>query len=500
MVDDDPAGTPDTHRAAVRGAARNSAWGAVGAAIAAVLGFMLSVVVARVAGAHNAGLFFAGVAIVMISISVCTIGADTGLLRSLSRDRAVEDSRNLRALLRVGLLPVLGLAVLSGSLLVVFAPAIASTLTGSNTEPATTLLQVAGIGVILGPLSQCLLQATRGLGDVRPFVLLQQVGLPSVRVIAVVALAVAGVTSAPTLLAAWAVPFALSLLLAALAVRRRVLRHERAAGILARPVTRATASDFWRFAAPRGLGGICSQGLLWSDVLIVAVLASPTVAAIYAAASRLATGGQIAIQAMRLGIAPQISAAFASGHVERVSALYRASTTWAVLLSWPIFLTLALFPGVALSLFGPEFVAAETAMRILSVAMMVSVAVGNVGTVLLMSGHSGWSARNSALALGANVALNIVLVPLYGATGAAISWTAAIMVENVLGLWLVRYRLKVIGHGQRFWVTIVLVVLVLSSVGLISGATVDGDLAAMLVHIGVSGALLGIVYGIRRMR
>jgi O-antigen/teichoic acid export membrane protein len=492
--------TLESHRAAVRGAARNSGWGAAGAAVAAVLGFVLVVLVARVAGAHQAGLFFAATAIVMVGVAVCAVGADTGLLWALSRDRAVEGARNLRALLRVALVPVAAVALLFGLLLALFAPAIAPMFGRTDVEQTIAMLRIAALGIVLGPLSQCLVQATRGLGDVRPFVAVQQVGLPMLRVAGIALLSVVGFVSVQSLAWAWVLPFALSLAVAAWVVGRRIKAAERAADARPSRATRATVRGFWRFAAPRGLGSACSQALTWSDVLIVAVMASPSVAAVYAAASRFASGGQIALQAMRLGIGPQVGVAFARGDVDRVTVLYQASTTWAVVLSWPIFLTLAMFPDVALGLFGPEFVSGGPALVILSLAMMFSVGIGNVGTVLLMSGHSLWAARNSAAALVTNIALNLVLVPLLGAVGAALSWMAAIVVENVLGLWLVHSRLGVAGHGRRFWLTAGLVVMTLGLVGVGCRTVIGTDLAGLVTHICISGLFLAVGVLLARAR
>ena len=47
---------------------------------------------------------------------------------------------------------------------------------------------------------------------------------------------------------------------------------------------------------------------------------------------------------------------------------------------------------------------------------------GPVDSVLLMAGHSWLSLRNSTVALVVNVGLNVLLIPLYGISGAAIAW------------------------------------------------------------------------------
>ena len=64
-----------------------------------------------------------------------------------------------------------------------------------------------------------------------------------------------------------------------------------------------------------------------------------------------------------------------------------------------------------------------------------------VDSVLLMAGRSWLSLRNSIVALVVNIALNVVLIPLYGIRGAAIAWAVAIVVRNLLPLFQVRRHL-----------------------------------------------------------
>ena len=75
---------------------------------------------------------------------------------------------------------------------------------------------------------------------------------------------------------------------------------------------------------------------------------------------------------------------------------------------------------------------------ILSLTMLLATACGPVDSVLLMAGRSWLSLRNSTVALAVNVGLNLVLIPLYGIRGAAIAWSVAIVVRNLLPLVQVR--------------------------------------------------------------
>ena len=66
--------------------------------------------------------------------------------------------------------------------------------------------------------------------------------------------------------------------------------------------------------------------------------------------------------------------------------------------------------------------------------MLVATAVGTVDIVLLMGGKSSWNLFNTVVALSSNIALNLILIPRYGGTGAAIAWSSSILFTNLLPL------------------------------------------------------------------
>jgi O-antigen/teichoic acid export membrane protein len=70
--------------------------------------------------------------------------------------------------------------------------------------------------------------------------------------------------------------------------------------------------------------------------------------------------------------------------------------------------------------------------------------------VLLLSGHSRLYAANTAAALAANIGLNLVLVPRFGITGAAVAWAVSISITNLAALLQVRYAMGVRPFGPGY--------------------------------------------------
>jgi O-antigen/teichoic acid export membrane protein len=231
-----------------------------------------------------------------------------------------------------------------------------------------------------------------------------------------------------------------------------VRRAQPEPGVEARPrgPIAVLARDFWRFTVFRGVSAVFDVAVLWLDVLLVGALGSARQAGIYAAASRLLAVGAFALQAVFLVIGPQISALLAQRSRERALEIYQTSTAWLTAIAFPVYLTMFVFAPLLLRIFGADFTAGATALRILALAGLVNMATGTVTVVLLMGGKSSWNLANNAAALAVNVGLNVLLIPRLGIDGAAIAWAASILVQNLAPLVQVWAALKLHPFGRGY--------------------------------------------------
>jgi O-antigen/teichoic acid export membrane protein len=410
-----------------------------------VLGFAVVLVVTRGLGPVGAGAFFQSVGLFSILVAVADFGAVPGLVRTVARYQVIGRGGDVRAAVAIALWPIGALACLAAMVLFLGAERIAPLVGLPRTEGVGTLRLLAAF-LPLTALSSVTLAITRGFGRMLPYVALENIAKPAMRPLFIATAIAAGLGTA-AVVTAWALPAALILLPAALIAARLVHQGER--GHSRTASTPSIASEFWRFAAPRGLASVFQVAILWLDVVLVGALSSTHEAGIYAAVSRLISLGIFAIEGVRLAIAPQLSAALATHDQDRSQLLYRVGTWWLVAASWPMYLSLAIFAPFILQMFGREFVEGTPALVILSLVMLVGVGTGNVSVVLLMGGKSMWNLSNTSAALGVNIVLNIILIPRLGMTGAAIAWAASLLVNNLLPLVQVlkALRLSPFGHG-----------------------------------------------------
>ncbi|HET7720110.1 MAG TPA: polysaccharide biosynthesis C-terminal domain-containing protein, partial [Acidimicrobiales bacterium] len=236
----------------------------------------------------------------------------------------------------------------------------------------------------------------------------------------------------------WALPFLLGTVISLWWLWGLLLKAERrdrrANGRRRSRPTTVLANKFWRFTAPRGLAGIFQIVVLWLNTLLVGRLDSTKSAGIFNAATRYITAGLMVGVAVQQVAGPKLSELMAQRNWDRARGVYQTTTGWLMAATWPLYLTFALFAPTLLRLFGDGFGGGAGALQVLGLTMLVATAVGTVDMVLLMGGKSSWTLFNTVVALSSNIALNLLLIPRYGGTGAAIAWSSSIIFTNLLPL------------------------------------------------------------------
>jgi O-antigen/teichoic acid export membrane protein len=471
-----------------------------GAGVTGVCQFLLVVAVARVLHRAQSGAFFESVALFTILSNTCELGADTGLTRFIPRFRVAGRIPDIRRTIAIAAGPALASGILFAALVFVFAHPLAAVFTHHRAADAGTVATYARVLALFLPLSCCytvVIAGTRGFGTMMPNAVVDRCARPCLQV-SLVGLAVL-VTDRPALIsAAWATPIALGLLAGLLWLALLLRRTERdAAGRTAAPPT-ATARlvrEFWAFTAPRGLTGAFQVTIVWVGTLMVGSLMSTPDAAVYTAATRYLVAGSLVNTAIIQVIAPKLAELLGARLDERARNVYRVATAWLVLLAWPMYLTLAVWAPVLLTVFGHHYAGGATSLAVLSVTMLVATGVGPIDMVLLMGGRSSLNLMNVVIALALDLAVGYLLIPRIGIAGAALGLSAAILVNNVAPLLEVRSFIAIDPFGRAFAVATAAALGCFGMTGLVVRLAAGPSVAAFAASSLVASVVYVVVLG-----
>lgn len=112
---------------------------------------------------------------------------------------------------------------------------------------------------------------------------------------------------------------------------------------------------------------------------------------------------------------------------------YAVLTKWVVAATFPLFLTIFLFPEAVLDVvFGASYVQAGTALRILALGALIHVLVGPNASTLVVIGKTRLNMIDDLIGATVNVLLNLFLIPAMGIIGAAIASAVSLGMINVL--------------------------------------------------------------------
>ena len=451
------------------------------------IAFVTTMVVSNGIGAEGSGEFFRLMALFAIAISLVTFGADTGLVRTMSAQRALGRYGVLPQLIRYGLIPSLVTSVLLVAGVYIYTEIV------PMAPEYQAAMRVSSAFVLIAALMTVFFGALRGLHRVVTFTLLQNVLLPTLR-FAAVGLVVLFSGQLMDLVYAWTIPVAITAVVALWLLERAFPSEEHVEVLSSEDSPPETFRSFWGFSSARGVATIVETILEWIDVLVVTAFLGAAAGGIYGAVNRCVRVGTMIEHTGRVVTGPSISAALATRQLDRARDIFLSTTRVLTALSWPFYLSLAFFGPTLLGFFGKGFEAGAGILWVICPAAMLSMSAGGVQSVLLMSGKSRWQLLNKLSSLVVAVTLNFTLVPVWGLYGAVTAWASALLIDTFLASYQV-FRLVGIRASVRemapslFLGAAVPTVCALASLAFL-GQSVLGVIVYVVLLVPVYGAVL----------
>ena len=419
--------------------------------------FVFNMAVARMLGEESLGVYALALAVMQIVETFGVAGYDAAAVRYVNiyqaEGRKASDAAGLaiRSALLMSLVPALLVMLFSAPLARLLGGGASLDVGGSASlggDGGGTLLHFAllsyAVAVPFNVAATVAGHALQGHRDLVPKIVATQIISP-VAMLALTLLLAFADTPGPALL----VPYTAASVLSCLWIWRQ-LRLKTGTGI--REVLGAPADRRMKaFAFPLLGVSLVSMIAYWLDVLLLGMLGGPVLSGLYQPAARTAGLLRAVLPAFSGIAAPLVAALQAGDESAETGRLYRLVTRWMVLLVTPATVFLMVLPEPVLLLFGPRFSASAPALVLLAAAAFAQAFGGIAGTVLSMAGHGRVTFLNALVALAVQVALSVLLIPLYGTAGAAAASLGAMLLLSALRLLQVSRVLGVSSFSGALW-------------------------------------------------
>ncbi|MGG5258051.1 flippase [Phycicoccus avicenniae] len=473
-----PAGTPDVADDGrggggggddLRRMARGGGLNIVGAAFSQGSLFVIMLVLALTTSGADVGRYSMCYALLTILTLVALGGVRATLTRFVAMRLADADPGAVRGTVRLGMAVAVGGGLAVSGALALCSGWVAGVLQEPGLRDGILLVALAvGAATVQGAA----LAATQGWRSQRAFTLIGQVLDPGLRVVLT---ALALWLGHGLMGALWALVISTwtAGLLAVVVLVRRMRQVEPA-----RPTY--TPRPMASFAVVSWGSTLATTGLVWTDTLILGHLTSAEDVGTYTVATRLVGLAIFVLNPINSAFVPSVARLHHLGDRDGVDLAYGAANRWIIRLSVPAFILLLVFPAELLGLFGGGYAAAAAVTVVLAVGQLANAAAGPCGSVLNMTGLVRISLVDNVAALVLNVVLNLVLVPRFGVLGAAVAWTASLLLVNATKWLQVRRILGIRARGTGTVATLVAAAPA-ALVAVLLGLAVDGTTATLLL-------------------
>lgn len=394
------------------------------------LGFIVSMLLARTLGASQFGLY----SFAIVVASICGVVTQLGLPRLVMRETAYALSEKnwgaMRALWRWATAITLFLSAL------IFAGIVLVTLVwGGDVPRDRTVLLFAGLIIPFASLSAINGGALRGLHHVVTG-LFPDLGFRQMVLIALLLLsgslgiAVDARLAVIFYIIAAASAFTLSGLL--------LSRHTPASASRHRP---ASFDPSWlSTAAVFSLTAGILQINNYTDIFLIGVLSDDANVGHYRVAQQFSFLPIIGLQIVGTSFSPRFAELWRQRKITELEHIFRLSVRLSVIGAvLPLVVLLAIGNRIIPAIFGTEFDASFAPMVALLIGKSIFASVGPASGLLNMMGKQRINAMLSAVAALANVALNVLLIPMLGIIGAGIA-TAVSQALLALVTFRIAYR------------------------------------------------------------
>lgn len=415
----------DTTRKQIRGSSLLLA----GRLLSLCVSFGVQILIVRYLTKSDFGAFAYALSIVALVQSVITFGLDRAITRFIPiYDERREYDKVFGTLTMVaGTILTLGIAAIG----LVFG--LKGLISGSLVDDDRTVALVL-ILIFLAPI-QAIDSLQTGMFAVfskpRAIFFRKYVIAPSFR-LAIVLIVVFGGKSVVWLAGGSVVAGALGVALYSVLLYREIKRQGLLQHFHPRTIT-MPAREVFTFTIPLLSSDLLYTTMNTSDAMLLGHFGGPTDVGAFRVIGPAAHMNQIVLSSFSLLFMPAAARLFARGDRKGINEMYWGTAIWTAVVSFPIFaLTFSLAESVTVFLYGTQYEDSAIYLSLLSFGYFFQAALGFNGLTLKVFGLLRYIFTINIIAMLANLALNLVLIPRYGPLGAGIGTCGTLVVHNIL--------------------------------------------------------------------
>ena len=413
---------------------RGSSLMLVGRALSVTVTFAIQVLVVHHLTKANYGAFAYAMSFVILGQTIATLGLDRAITRFVPIYHEHRDYSKMFGTILMVIGTVMSIGVILIAFVYGFQGFVSETLLGDQEANKELVMALLLILIAMAPM-EALDDLIEGLTAIfaspRSIFFRKYILAPSLKLSVVLLLIYSG---SDVFFLAGGYLFASALgLTVYVSVLLRVLRKQGLFQHFHFKTLTFPAREIFSFTIPLLTSDLVFVLMSSSDAVLLEHFHSTTEVAAFRVVQPAAILNQFVFQSFTLLFMPLAARMYARNDREGINSLYWQTALWISVLSFPIFaMTFSLAHPITVLLYGQRYEQSAVILALLSVAYYFNAALGFNGLTLKVYGKLRFVVVINILAAAFNIGINLWLIPLYGAFGAALGTSATMIAHNLL--------------------------------------------------------------------
>jgi O-antigen/teichoic acid export membrane protein len=177
-----------------------------------------------------------------------------------------------------------------------------------------------------------------------------------------------------------------------------------------------------------------------TDVVMLGAMTKPEDVGVYIIMMKLGLGVNFILMSINMVLGPKFAELYSRDDMQGLISVAQKSSKLIFYCTAPFLSILIVFGKPILGFFGEDFIGGYTALIFIALGQFVNSICGSVGYFMNMTGHQKIFCRIVFLGALLNIVLNLLLIPRYGITGAAIASLLSVCLWNIVTLVFIRNK------------------------------------------------------------
>lgn len=399
-----------------------------------LVSFFYSVLISHMFSANIVGLYYLAVSVLTIVNIFAKLGLENAIIKYVSIEYKEKNGITILQIVKKSLTIVIIFSICLIGLILLLARFISINI--FNDSNMILLLEIMIFSILPNSILAIAISCLKGLGQYQKSMFLESVASPLLNSIILIALYfIIEINSYFIIAISYLISYIIVTLIGTYTLKNSIKNLPNNYDIYFQ------YNKVIRTAIPLLIVASCNYILNSTDSIMLGMMSTSAQVGIYNISNKVSLLPSMIIIVVNTILGPEFSRLFYQGKTKEIKIILITWSRLMSILSLIIVIVFFAFSQQIIAIFGNDYLSGDSIVRIVSLGQFVLLATGPTATLLMMTGYEKIHRNITFVIAILNISLNILLIPIYNAYGAALATTICIVIKNFVTVYYVWKKL-----------------------------------------------------------